>query len=108
MSMRYVDVQEGEIYYMKQHQVRVVAKTAHVDEFNNETPALEIIYLNQPAHMSPTLTGSGNISEDPLHCHECQTLLIDTIQLGECQRCRRIICLSCNSCHCGTTWDPNK
>ncbi|MDA2040175.1 hypothetical protein PDN58_22450 [Bacillus cereus] len=107
MGIRYEDVIEGSIVYKKEHKVRVNAKVNDVDRFDNVRPGVEIEYLNQPSHWSPEFTGSGNLSEEPLHCYHCQTNLIDDIELRKCPKCRKIHCPSCNNCHCHTQWDPN-
>ncbi len=108
MALEFKDIKIGGIYYKKQHEVRVEDRVTLVSEFGQHAAALEITYLNQPAHMSPAITGPGNLTEAPLHCYNCRTKLIDRIPLDECNACRRIVCPACQHCHCGTTWDPNK
>lgn len=108
MGMKYDEVKEGAIYFERQHRVRVLAKVNDVDQFDNVTPALEIEYLNQPDHMSPKLTGSGNLNDEPWHCWKCQRELIDDVRLNKCDRCRRVYCPDCHVCHCDTPWDPNR
>jgi hypothetical protein len=105
--MKYEDIKEGSIYYEKYNKVRVIAKIDDVDDFDNSTPALEIEYINKPAWESPKILGSGNLSNEPLHCYHCQTELTDDVHLNFCPKCRKVRCPKCNRCHCRTTWDPN-
>lgn len=96
-KLKYEDIKEGSILYEKWHEVKVLDKV-DVDK------SIHVMYVNQSGTI---VVGSGNLSEEPLHCWNCQKDLIDNVRLHICTSCGRAVCTdsNCAKCHCGTTWE---
>jgi hypothetical protein len=104
--MNFEDIKVGSTLYIKWYEVKVAGKFYDVDRFGKETPAVEIVYLNQPDKLGSFIVGDGNLSEVPLNCWNCSRELIDNVFLNVCKKCQRVHCPKCTECHCDTVWDP--
>lgn len=108
MTVKFEEIYVGQTLYDKWRQVEVLWKGESRNHKDEVIPDVYVTYVNEPAAGHPVLKGNADLSEDPVHCWNCQKDLIDNVRLTVCDKCHRAICTDfrCAECHCDTIWDP--
>lgn len=104
--MNYEDVKVNAVVYFNQHEVYITEKGYH----DNHEPYVLYTYVNphQPTMRGVHHTSPTNLRKDPLHCWNCESTIVDRLELDVCSHCSRTFCPTCTLCHCDTPWDRRK